>query len=297
VSRDCEAEDAVTSPARGIAALVVANSSLLFAGLVYMGWAYTAALYGYFHLNPLELGVGAVEYLLRSLSLFSSAIVFAAVVFIVLAVICTWDLNIRTHTPPRLASIVSALPLRNGRAFLTATGAALTALALCLAWLAYHFFINTYLILGLLGLGPLVLTWPNRMHRRGRLPYSLAIIVATVCALWAASLYAHNRGISAAKSLARRLPDTTAIDVYSIHPLALSGPGVTVRQLPKVFQYHYRYEGLRLLTERSGTYYLLPKGWSPQLDLTYILDDSDQVRIVLYSGERFIPDSVHNSGR
>ena len=34
----------------------------------------------------------------------------------------------------------------------------------------------------------------------------------------------------------------------------------------------------------SGTYYLLPEGWIPQLDLTYILDASDQTMFELYSG-------------
>jgi hypothetical protein len=32
---------------------------------------------------------------------------------------------------------------------------------------------------------------------------------------------------------------------------------------------------------RSGTYYLLPRGWNPQQDLTYVLTDSDQIRVVL----------------
>ena len=50
------------------------------------------------------------------------------------------------------------------------------------------------------------------------------------------------------------------------------------------YLYHYRYQGLRLLITRSGTYYLLPLGWSQQNgnDITYILDDSDQIRIELY---------------
>jgi hypothetical protein len=70
------------SLARGIAGLVVANSSLLIAVLVYMGWAYEDALYGYFHVRPLDLDVGIVEYILRSLSLFSPSLVFAAALLI-----------------------------------------------------------------------------------------------------------------------------------------------------------------------------------------------------------------------
>ena len=53
-----------------IAGQVAANVSLLVAILVYMGWAYDDAYLGYFHLNPLDLNVGVVEYMLRSLNLF-----------------------------------------------------------------------------------------------------------------------------------------------------------------------------------------------------------------------------------
>ena len=128
------------------------------------------------------------------------------------------------------------------------------------------------------------MTWPTRAGRHGRFPYSLALVIAAVCALWAGSLYANGRGIRAAKDVVRNLPSRTAVVVYSIQPLALSGPGVTVQPLPNSFRYHYRYQGLRLLITRSGTFYLLPEGWNPQLDLTYILPESDQIRIELLSG-------------
>ena len=88
----------------------------------------------------------------------------------------------------------------------------------------------------------------------------------------------------AAQSFVRHLPSGTAVVVYSIQRLALSGPGVMVQQLPAGFLYHYRYTGLRLLITWSGTYYLLPVDWNPQLDLTYIINESDQTRIELLSG-------------
>jgi hypothetical protein len=72
------------------------------------------------------------------------------------------------------------------------------------------------------------------------------------------------------------------VAVYSIQPLALSGTDVSVQKLPAGFLYHYRYEGLRLLYMNSGTYYLLPAGWSPQLPLTFILDTNDETSVELY---------------
>jgi hypothetical protein len=39
-----------------------------------------------------------------------------------------------------------------------------------------------------------------------------------------------------------------------------------------------------LLITRAGTYYVVPVGWYPQMDVTYIFNESDQIRIVLLSG-------------
>ena len=136
----------------------------------------------------------------------------------------------------------------------------------------------------LLGGGPLLLTWPTRAERHGRFPYSLAIVVTAVCALWATSLYAQSIGTQDAQAFVRDLPSRTAVVVYSIQRLALSGPGVTVQQLRPGSLYHYEYQGLRLLITRAGTYYVVPVGWYPQMDVTYIFNESDQIRIVLLSG-------------
>jgi hypothetical protein len=299
VSGQLDQDPAPPSAVWGIAGLVVANSSLLLAGLVYMGWAYTSALWGYFHISPLDLGVGVVEYVLRSLSLFSPAIVIAAVSLIAVTAVRAWDLDLTkfanranravARVPgrlPRLAATGIGWLLPNSRVLLIATGTAVTVTGLVLAWLASHVNVSTYLLLSTFGGGPLILTWPTRDRRHGRSPYALAVVVAAVCALWAGSLYAHDLGLRAARNVVRRLPARTAVAVYSTQPLALSGPGVTVQNLGDAFRYHYCYEGLRLLTARSGTYYVLPVRWNPQLELTYILDDGDQIRIVLYSGER-----------
>ena len=286
-----------SSPARGIAGQIVANASLLIAVLVYMGWAYDDALYGYFHLNPLDLNISVVEYMLRSLDLFSTAIIVVAVAIIAATAIRAWGLGktkfarqvtgsaaTRMSAVPafrHLASSDAAERARGRQVLLIGTGGAVTLTALALYWLAKYVPISTYLFLFLLGGGVLLLTWPTRTDRRGRFPYAMAIIVAAVCALWAASLYAHNLGIQAAKNDVQNLPARTAVLVYSIQPLALSGPGVFEQRLSAAFRYHYRYQGLRMLMTRSGTYYLLPVDWNPQLDETYILNTSDQIRIEL----------------
>jgi hypothetical protein len=303
------------SPARGIAAQVVANTSLLIAILVYMGWAYDDAFYGYFHLNALDLNFSIVDYMLRSLDLFSTTIIIVAVVIILAATVRAWNLGGQQRHQPdgnaghvgapgkkkiarraadAAATRLSAVPAfralvsknaakrsRARRVLVMGTGAAVTLTAVALYWIAKHVQISTYLFLFLLGGGVLLLAWPTRADRHGRFPYAMAIVVSAVCALWAASLYAHNLGIQAAKNAVQNLSTRTAVVVYSSQPLALVGPGLVIQSLPATYRYHYRYLGLRMLLMQSGTYYLVPVGWSPQYDLTYILDQSDPIRIEL----------------
>jgi hypothetical protein len=273
---------------------------LLIAVLVYMGWAYEAAYLAPFHLNPLNLDVGIVEYMLRSLTLFSPGLVIAAVVIAAVAAVRAWGLGHTTFgqgIADKATARISTVPvLRHigsggnagqalvGQRLLIGAGAALTVIALILARAASHIPISTYLILGLLGSGPLLLTWPTRAKRHGRFPYSVAIVVTAVCALWATALYAHSIGTRNAQDFVRKLPSGTAVAVYSVQRLALKGPGVTAQQLPPGALYHYEYEGLRLLITRFGTYYLVPVGWSSRMDVTYIFNQSDQIRIVLLSG-------------
>jgi hypothetical protein len=161
-------------------------------------------------------------------------------------------------------------------------GIATAAAGLVLYAIADYVPVSTYVVLSLLALGPLLLTWTLRATRQGRVLYALAVAVFIVCALWAGSLYANGRGTEAAQAFASDLGTKTAVLVYSVQPLALSGNYVTVHKLPAGLQYRYRYEGLRLLYMSSGTYYLLPVGWIPQLPQTYILVSGDQTRIELY---------------
>ena len=300
MSDDGDRASVPQSAARSIVALVVANASLLIAVLVYMGWAYENALLGYFHLSPFDLDVGIVEYMLRSLSLFSPDLVIAAVVVVAVTAVRAWGLDRTTFARDvagKVTARLAAVPVvrrlapaghagdpHPGRVLLISAGAAITVIALILAWAASHVSINNYLILVLLGFGPLLLTWPTRAERHGRFPYSLAIVVTAVCALWATALYANSVGTRDAQAFARQLPSDTAVVVYSVERLAMAGgPGVMVTPLQSGALYHYEYTGLRLLLVRSGTYYLLPVGWNGYRDQTYIFDDSDQIRIVLYS--------------
>jgi hypothetical protein len=71
---------------------------------------------------------------------------------------------------------------------LITAGAAVTVTGLILAGIASYIPVSTYLVLALLGSGPLLLTWPNRVkHRfphspqsfRGAMPHRVGMSVTT----------------------------------------------------------------------------------------------------------------------
>jgi hypothetical protein len=298
VSDDGEEGSAGRSSALGIAGQVAANASLLVASLVYMGWAYDTALYGYFHVNPLYLGISVVEYMLVSLSLFSPFLLILVTVFMLMGAARTWhpDWNQRApflkngkrssllalvHRGGRPVSAAIADRPSTGRSLMMGLGAVLTVAAIVLIPTAGYLGLSTYVVLGMLAIGAVFLTWPNRADRRGRFPYAVAIVVAAVCVLWCGSLYATHLGQHAAQHIWHNMSTRTAVTLYATEPLALRGPRVSEQTLPAGSLYRYRYRGLRLLTMRSGSYYLLPAGWSPQHDYVYVINDTDQVRIEL----------------
>jgi hypothetical protein len=276
-----------SSPARSLVGLVVANTSLIAAILIYMGWSYDNALYGAFHLNPLDLGLGPQEYALRSLSLFSPVIVVVAVLFIVVMSTRSWGLDDAGRALARagrtmLSPTVTAAPSALGRNLAIGAGVSVTAVGLVLYWIATRVTVSTFLVLALLGGGPLLLTWPARARRPGRMPYALALVIAAVCALWAGSVYAQQEGAEAAQKIIRDLPTTSDVVIYSTQPLALSGQGIHAVPFTGDVPYRWEYSGLRLLLDQSGTFYLLPSQWVPGHDFTYIVDANDEMRIVLY---------------
>jgi|SRR5215510_214123 len=267
----------------GLVAQVVGNASVVTAALVYMGWAYEAALLGYFHVSALGFNLSVLQYVLKSTPFFfNPAIILGAVIVVIIIVVVGPRLGriVQVHADTGisrvfrndLATVVGLLIL----AGLVWFGLRHNRLAF---WFSSHpgFF---YVAVALIGVGSLILTWPSHIHHN-LFTYALAIIIAAMCTLWIAGLYASSLGTRAAVTFANSLTAQTSVVLYSVQALNLSGPGVICQRLPAGSLYHYRYEGLRLLYVDSGTYYLLPVNWIPQHSPTYVFQDNDQIRIEL----------------
>jgi hypothetical protein len=288
--------------------LIAANASVLTAALVYMGWAYQNAEYGHFGLNPQELNVGILEYMLYSLDSFSQVLVIAAVVVVAAGTVfaAVPDLLARQRSGPQPSAPVAGNPEQGnhpqegkrdageedptapepviGRApqrRLAVFAFVITVVFATLWAVGFHFSDGSYVYLAVFGVGPLLFTRAYRDREKGRFAYATAIVLAAVCAMYAGALYAQAKGGQEAQTIAHGGGSMPHVTVYSEQPLGLSGHGIQAEPLLPGAGYHWRYEGLRLLTVRSGTYYLFPARPTSGPEPTYILDDSDGIRIVL----------------
>jgi hypothetical protein len=271
--------------APGLAAQVIGNASLVTAALVYMGWAYENAELEYFHVSAFSLNLSTLEYVLKSTPILFRPYIILGAVIVVIAVVLFGPALGKLAEPPSTGAISRILQNNVVVSLLLGVIVGLVWFALghngLNAWFSHRLGIF-YIALALVGLVSLLLSWPLRTGG-GLFPYALAIVVAALCALWIAGLYANSLGMRAAENFAGTLSKQTAVTLYSVQTLALSGPGVTCQHLTSGSLYHYRYEGLRLLYVEPGTYYLLPVKWTQQ-EPTYVIDDSDQIRIELSGG-------------
>lgn len=276
----------------GMTGLIVANSSLILAVFVYLGWANEDAYYGYFNLHPIDLGASVLEYLLSSIDMFNPVFFifvagFAAIFWVTdgsARLTRAYSSAIRVAAGPHMPKLIrhQVKHLERPQSLQIIVGFIATGAALVVV--TYRFSVSIYMLLALLASGPVLMT-RARDSKGSRPPHILAVLIAGISLIWAGSIYAHNVGLSAAQGFASNLQKQTAAAVYTTAPLALAGPGVEVEKFSvSGLLYNYRYTGLRVLTVRAGTYYLLAAEWTPQLNITYIIEDSDDTRIELYSG-------------
>lgn len=276
--------------ASSVVAQVVGSTSFFGALLLYMGWNYyNAKLQPFLIPSPQSIGMGTTDFAASGiLPLFRSNAVFFAAVLV--AVILT-SVRSAGALPEKERGKLTAIRKAPAKLFLA--GLLLTIGTLAVTWPNVSggnfggWFASdvdgVYLALALLAAGQLLMAWSARRGTAGQFVFPLALVVIAVLGLWAGGVYAGTLGYQAALNIQGHVPEQTAVTVYSAQSLDLSGPGVRCVRGPLGSGYPYECTGLRLLWLESGTYYLLPEGWA-QDERTYILDDSDQMRIELSPG-------------
>jgi hypothetical protein len=275
-----------------IAAPITVLSALLF----YFGWVRTNALFQHFGVDAAVLGFSSTDYLLRSVEALyvplGTLLVAGLAVLWAHSLVGTLLATDRWLKALRIAAVIMGLV---GLA-LFARGVA----GVVLPRLSRNDFLTTPLCLGLGATIGAYSRWLSlrlrQIPNRGRgttqpgwlntMNLALVILVVVLSLFWAATNYAQAIGRGRAASFARGLAGRPGVTVYSVDRLFLQGPGVIEVTLPAGphASYHYRYSGLRLLTESHGHFFLLPEGWTLASGPTIVLDDTDKLRVEFVPG-------------
>jgi hypothetical protein len=127
---------------------------------------------------------------------------------------------------------------------------------------------------------------PIRPPWLGATSILLVTLLVIIGLFWTVTEFASALGRGDAEVRAEDLAGRPAVTVYSIDRLFLQGPGVIETTLPVDAHagYHYRYDGLRLLTDSQDHFFLLPAGWTPGRTPTIMLDRNDKIRIEFTPG-------------
>ncbi|MBB5083592.1 hypothetical protein [Nonomuraea endophytica] len=270
--------------------LLVATGAAI---LIYMGWAYLDGYLRPFSLKPTDLNYRPDEYALYGLNLFSPAYLPWMTAVPLALVMVAHRQDLLPLVPARLRAAGGAV--RSHRVLRrlghsVAVGAVITVAAMVLAAAALSGrAISTYLLLAPAIVGPLLLTWPSRGTPLGRVAFAMAAAVSIFCLLWAAAVYALQRGTHMAWSVMERPADQPQVALYSADTLAVNALNVG-RETFGQGAFKYRYTGLRLLLVRGETYYLIPAipraDWAKGHGRTFVFKEEDDIRLEILPGSR-----------
>jgi hypothetical protein len=282
---------------------VVAPTTLVTALLYYFGWNWSWYFFGYFGVNSTAIGLGTVDYLIRS----ADALYIPIAVLAIVSLLALWGNSLLL---PRITSRRHAH--RNARIVwgIVAGGLALAVACILLTY-ATHATPSVATALPPIGFGAGALIVAYAIHLRRVMAgtrrhgggsaagkplagtasgWAQATEWAIVFALVAVSLFAAATDYSAAvgqsraQQVAAELAGQPAVALYSKDNLSITQPGVTqLRCRDPQAAYGYRYDGLTLMLESSGKYVLIPRGWSPGRAAAILLPESDAIRLEFYS--------------
>ncbi|MEV7770331.1 hypothetical protein [Kitasatospora sp. NPDC086791] len=257
--------------------------------LLFFGYAYTDAFYGYFGIDAETIGFSTQELLLRS----SSALYLPAGVVL-----------------SGLLVAALAFPLVAGAAR-RGTGGARALRGMCLAAVLPA---AALLVLGMLAgfeaidAGPmgapvliggalLLALLARLLYVRGsgatfpvageRAALGVTTAIVALCAYWAVGSYAQEKGQADAEQLSHNLHLRPAVLLDTSERLSLGWPGVREAPLPEAAagaHFRYRYEGLRLLAQSGNRMFLIPRRWTWDTGNVLVLPVDADVRVAFHAG-------------
>lgn len=250
--------------------------------MLYAGYIYTSAYFGYFRLNPFAVGLSTFELVMHSLRLATLPVLEALALVLLLPAVPR--LLAFAHIPEHHIRRIRDLGRATARAYLAFVIAGVL-LILLWRWIQPYGWLAPLLVAGGLLLGLTRAANPAG-QARPRAPWERAgsLLVAGLFLIWVAALVAGQLGRQDAQRDAAQLVRRVAVVVMSTERLDFAPPGPHYEDLGKAVHYRYRYTDLRLLLERDHRYYLLRLGWNRDTDPTYVIEDDDTIRIELRPG-------------
>lgn len=266
---------------------VIAPVTALTALFVYFGFVRTSAFFGYFGINLGVLKLSVQDYVLRSVHVSFGAVVRLALVGALL---------IALNQGVALILARRAAGERTDRALrwtLTTSGAVLVVLGLTSAVnRAVTAVLNPLIGSALLALGAIMMLrfgstlLGNRDGSSGHRTSVLTAVVLVIAGFWAATIYAQDLGLEAARSIDASVGRLPLVTVFSAEPLDLPGRDVIASRITVGDQqYRYRYSGLSLLTYSNDRWFVITGRLSDGYHSSVaILRDSDAIRVEVAAG-------------
>lgn len=250
--------------------------------MLYAGYIYTNAYYGYFRLNIFAVGLSTFELVMHSLRLATLPVL--EVMALALLVPALPRLLALLRVPEQQLRYIRNLGRRIARSYLWFVAGGVV-LMLMWHWIQPYGWTAPLLAAGGLLLGLTPAANPSGQTRtRASWERAGSLLVAGLFLIWVAALVAGQLGRQDAQRDAEHLVRRVAVVVMSTERLDFAPPGPQYEDLGKAVHYRYRYTDLRLLLERDHRYYLLRLGWDHDTDATYVIEDDDTIRIELRPG-------------
>jgi len=279
------ANDHDSPVARGFG-LILSQTTLLSAALFYFGWIRTRATYAYLGVDSSLLGYGVSDYVLRSINSAFPFVVFTSVAVLLGAAFhrAVRRMAVTGHVwakvLPKCVSVGGYLALfcvTVGvvvRRLQVLFGVALPLL-LCVGSVAALWAVHMAR-----DFTDTVASQPTRPDVVALAQRSALLVLLVVGYFWAISINAATAGRQIAQQFERQLSNDPIVVVFSAHPLAISGTGVSRTTIgTDAAGFRYRYDGLCILVATHGKYFLWPANWIRGRDRIFIIGESDTIRI------------------